>query len=206
MSMVSSIVRTGVRPALRLGGRVLTPQQRCELYGYWQNPDGYTAYPRYRVPGMWSKWGFRWSLFPMQIYEFTLDRVNPLTYVDKDGGRWQPDRHMFSDRASVPNFAHSIIDPGCIERPGWLHDSGYEDEGLYYCPPNGSLFEFRSMSRNELDTLLRWMALADVPPDSKNDVTESEAQAVYLAVYAGGWVPWNSHGPEHQKKMRELNP
>jgi hypothetical protein len=117
-------------------------------------------------------------------FEFILDPVNPLTYWDRDGGDWQPDRHFYTDRGSqgwlvakVPGFERN--------RLGYLfHDSAYEvvegrGHGLYYRGPADLEFTWRPLTRLQADTLMRDMLLTE-------GVRPWAARAIYWAVRAFG--------------------
>lgn len=80
--------------------------------------------------GLGALWGWRRK---RRQYEFTLDRVRPLTLCLYPGGWYcQPDRHGLTDLGSVPEVAESLLPRNCYE-PGFIvHDSACRERGLYF--------------------------------------------------------------------------
>ena len=100
------------------------------------------------------------------MFEFNLDPVNPLTFWDATGGDWQPDRHFYTDRGSIPACASWV--PGFQRnRLAYLfHDSAYEmvegrGHGLYYRGPADLEFTWRPLSMRQADDLMFDMLLTE---------------------------------------------
>lgn len=130
--------------------------------GYILNPMGYTLR---KIPAH-------------ELYEFTLDARNPLTYRLLDGTMITPNKHMITDMASIPLILQWIP---CFQKDRYIaplfHDSAYKDKGIW---ADG---KFYPMSRAEADALLFEIL------DSEN--AKVVKYAYWLAVRIGGGFSWN---------------
>jgi len=150
---------------------------RREKFGHFEN-----AIDGYKLPKIRDKW--RFGIFPKAIYEFTLDEDDPLTFVDTDGTRIQPDRHLAeTDMGSVPWLAQLAIPKDRFLLSFLFHDSAYKHHGLYFAVAGSDLFVFVPLSRKEVDDLLRQMCGAE-------GAWYQTRAAVYSAVRVGGWASW----------------
>jgi hypothetical protein len=102
------------------------------------------------------------------LFEFTLDQHAPLTYCD-GGHEWQPDRHMLTDRGSIPAVVSWI--PGFDRnRLAYLfHDSAYtlvrgRGHGLYVRAAGFHEYVFRKLTRRQADDMMRAMLLVEGVP------------------------------------------
>jgi hypothetical protein len=101
-----------------------------------------------------------------EMFEYTADPVNPLTYWDLNGGDWQPDRHFFTDRGSIPACVSWLPGFGRNRLAYLFHDSAYSlvegrGHGLYYRGPADLEFTWRPLAMREADDLMHAMLLAE---------------------------------------------
>lgn len=94
------------------------------------------------------------------VYEFALDPVAPLTFLDRNGDAWEPNRRYHTDQGSIPRFPPFVrmLIPKDRFLGFYLHDSGYVFGGLW---KHGA---FRVMTRKQVDDLLYDMIRADPKP------------------------------------------
>jgi hypothetical protein len=106
----------------------------------------------------WGFWPFRWS---KAIHTFQVDLRNPITWVDKDGMHWQPDRHEEeTDLGSIPPPLRSCFPQDEFE-PGYVfHDSAYKHGGLYCSVTLDGPYEFEKVTRKFADNLLADIIMA----------------------------------------------
>ena len=133
----------------------------------FENPAGYSICEDVEKSTWWTT-----------IYEYTA-REKALTFVNKHGTRYQPDRHFFTDQGSIPRFPPFIrmLIPKDRFLGFYLHDSAYMDKGLWI---DG---RFTPMTRKQVDDLLYDMILADPIPGSK-----ATAGLVWSHVRMYGWT------------------
>jgi hypothetical protein len=135
---------------------------------------------------------YQWQggMFGKQLYEFTNDLGNPLTYADKNGNIIRPDQHQITDMGSVPStlqywmpkwFAKDRYLPGFL-----FHDDSYKNNGWWFACPGG--WEFRKITRKQADLYLRQMII-DLGGSAGN------ATAIYWGVRLGGWRAWGKNEP-----------
>jgi len=137
----------------------------------FENPGGFDLH---YSPDLTTAW--------KTIYRFELCRRTPLSFVDRHGARWQPNRSFYTDQGSVPRFPPflRLIVPKDRFLAFYIHDSGYVFGGLYV---DG---KFRNMTRKAVDDLLYDMILADPKPGNR-----AVAYAVWMQVRLyGGWCGW----------------
>jgi hypothetical protein len=138
------------------------------MSGHFYNPKGYTLTPD---PAR-SRW---WKT----IHELQVDKKQPVTFCN-NGLEYRMDNHLFTDGGSVPKPFQFFISP--LRYIGFpFHDSGYLEGGLWVSPQFRDCFEFRKMSRREMDDLLYEMCLGDPNPSCL--VT---ADVIWAAVRLGG--------------------
>lgn len=129
-----------------------------------------------------ERWGLFWS---KAIHEFTLDPVSPLTWQDRQGGYWQPDRHeMETDLGSIPPPLRSWFPQDQFEPAYCLHDSAYNHGGMYFSTRLDGPYEFREVSRRWSDDMLADViyCLGGWAP---------RRGLIWAAVRAGGWASFN---------------
>lgn len=100
-------------------------------------------------------------------YIFTLHPTKPLTYVTPNDDRYQPDKHLETDMASVPRILQWLpgLDKDDHLLPAIYHDNAYK---LHYIWKNGHKYH---MTRKEADDMLR-------------DMIQSEGGAI------SSWIYW----------------
>lgn len=177
-------------------GRQFSSADRRRLYGYWKNPDGYTNYPRPELtrPPQVKIFGLGFSFMPRAVFEFTLDKDCPLTYVDVDGTEYQSDRHFFNDGPSVPTIVHCLVEPERFLPAGYMHDSMYEHQEVYRRLSGESVFTAMKVNRSFADALLYRSSVA-------GGLTPEEGWVVKTAVRAAGWYPWYFKGNRDERQV-----
>lgn len=125
------------------------------------------------------------GLFGRQIYEFTNDPSQPLTYEDGNTNLIRPDRHTFTDLGSVPKLLQARL-PGWFAKdrycPAYIfHDDAYARGGWWFAVAGG--WEFRKITRKQADQYL-WQMCRDLGAGRAN------AYAIYVGVRMGGWASW----------------
>ena len=152
-------------------------------YGHFQYEGGYKD-PVVRHVGFWGT----------PVYEFTLDAVNPLTFIQADGVAVQPDRHFFTDWGSIPKAVQLI--PG-FDAHDWLaflfHDSGYQNAGLYFKAPIATGFEFVAMTRLEVDDWMLNGIYAQGATERRERRAHFAGPIIYRAVRMFAWAPWDRY-------------
>jgi len=140
------------------------------MHGWFENQEGYTLrkIPSSRDP---------------TLYEFSLSRSKPLTFIWEDGSCWQPDRHEITDMGSLPRLAQLWIPKDRYLLSWMCHDSGYLKGGLYVSPRRGRPYEFVKMPRKQIDDFM-------FEGIRSEGGTWLQLEAIYWAVRAGGWINW----------------
>lgn len=153
-----------------------------ELYGYFENPLGYSL-----VKVADEARRFLWVLpLPSKaIYEVRLHKDHPLTFVRPNGVRIQFDRHTAkTDMGSVPPALQIFFHKDRFLKGYLFHDSGYLNHGLYFLFPGKDEYEFVEMERSEVDALLRTIIGA-------SGGNKTEMNMIWAGVRAGGGKGWN---------------
>lgn len=103
-----------------------------------------------------EKWGLIWPLtWSKAIHSFKLDERHPITWVDRNGGHWQPDRHENeTDLGSIPPPLRSCFPQDEYEPAYIFHDSAYKHGGLYFSVTLDGPYRFVATSRRQADDLL----------------------------------------------------
>lgn len=102
--------------------------------------------------------GFYWWGWPKPpTYHITIDRQNPLYFVDRYGRKLTPRRKYDSDLASIPPPFDRIWSPAEFKLSGIIHDDCCKNGGLYLINDKGAQ-SFLPMTRKEADTLIEDMA------------------------------------------------
>ena len=103
-------------------------------------------------------WPFKWT---KAIHSFQVNLRNPITWVDRDGMHWQPDRHENeTDLGSIPPPLRSCF-PQDEYEPGYVfHDSAYRHGGLYASVSLDGPYGFVPVSRRFADDLLADIIMA----------------------------------------------
>lgn len=154
----------------------------------WINPDGIW------VQELEGEFDGPIPIFRRQLYNVRLDRYHPLTLVDHDGIKWQPDRVMsrinfgsiFWPVNMIPGFR-----PTSHKRPTAFHDCGYLYHGLYReVIPESEVFEFVPLERDEVDSICLIDAMGA-------DGTPVVGRVYDIAVNYGGKRSWErSYDPK----------
>ena len=126
------------------------------------------------------------GMFGKQLYEFTNDARDPLTYEDTNGNLIRPDRHTTTDLGSVPRVLQARL-PGWFAKDRWTaayiyHDDAYSSGGWWFAVEGG--WEFRKIERKMADKYLRQM-IRDLGGSWGN------AAAIYWGVRLGGFRAWD---------------
>lgn len=124
-----------------------------------------------------------------QLYEFTNDPQDPLTYHAHNGFLIRPDQHQITDMGSVPLLLQAFI-PSWFSKDRWLaafiyHDDAYQNHGWWFAVHGG--WKFRQASRKTADKMLYQMVR--VLGGSK-----ANAWAIYAGVRIGGKKAWKNGG------------
>lgn len=136
-----------------------------------------------------------WFLWRKPIYEFRNCPHRPLTLELPGGRRIRPDNHFLTDLGSIPPFLTPLYGSASFEPAFILHDSGYEDHGLWVANPGADIFLFVRMDRRTVDRLLRIGVWAD-------DGNRVDRTVIYGAVRAGGWGVWRRRAEYSIDKRR----
>ena len=117
-------------------------------------------------------------------YDFTLDPVAPLTYHDGRGGKYQPNRHYTrqakddtTDMGSIPKCLQWLIAKDKYLLAFIYHDSAWEHEGVWYCPPGYEHYIFQRMTLYESNAMLQRMVVADAAGDPLIGFREAQRDA-----------------------------
>jgi len=142
-------------------------------------------------------------IFKKTIYEFTLNEKNPLIFVHPDGTWYMPDRHFFTDQASIPRVLQTLVPKDRFIGP-YLHDSCYRHKGLWVSRTQGRSWLFDDMLREEADELLRLMCIYDPFPTNR-----ATAFAIWAGCRMGGWYGWgrgDERTPEMKNRIDDTKP
>ena len=128
--------------------------------------------------------GWDGKIFGKEMFEFTNDPHDPLTFADDILIR--PDNHFRTDMGSVPRTLQFIA-PRWFNRFRYpqsyiLHDSGYSHHG-HWVAANGSDWHFVKMTRKQVDDLLYDMIIAE-------GGSHANARTIWLGVRLGGRGAW----------------
>lgn len=128
-------------------------------------------------------------LTPKPIFGFTLDPVNPLTFVN-DAGLWvRPAGYFETDCGSVPPCLQGIAGPLDSYRGFFMHDSAFDNHGWWESIDQGKTWQFVLKSEQEVNDALYDWCRAD-------GVDWVESHEIEWAVNIGGTALWNGHpGP-----------
>jgi hypothetical protein len=115
------------------------------------------------------------------VFEFSL--VTPrLTWIEEDGGKWEPDQHFLTDGMSGGWLVSAFIHCTTMQFVGpYFHDSAYRHGGLWL----GGVFV--EMTKLQIDWLLARMIAAD-------GGRWSQAIAVYVGLQTPvSWYVWHRY-------------
>ena len=136
-----------------------------------------------------QRWGFFWV---KRIWEFRLAPEHPLTFVDRFGDEWQPDRHEEeTDLGSEPPPLRSWFPHDEHPLSYLFHDSACRHAGLWWRvvgAPEAAPFVFLPVSRREADYKLRaeWMPTESALSGGRRWVR----WPVWVGVRIGAGVRW----------------
>jgi len=128
--------------------------------------------------------------FPVPLYDFVNDEVEPLTFHCEDGVWLRPaSKFKNFDHGSVPGRAQSLVPATCAPRSFVFHDSGFENHGHWVSRDQGKRWTFERLSQHATNHLLYRMMIVE----GNRATTAWEA---FAGVQAGGSDMWNNHlGP-----------
>jgi len=130
---------------------------------------------------------FGLRIFPKDLFLFTDNPADPLTYRAFDSTLYRPGATLETDKGSIPPFLRIFIRPSAYERAYIMHDYGYRHGGfLVQKIGENPGFVFVRMSRQEIDLLLREMIL-------NSGGSRTKASAVYAGVKIGSGPAWRRH-------------
>jgi len=104
----------------------------------------------------WLRQESWWGLWKVDIWEYFTNPGYPLTHIQPDGTRTQPDRHFITDFGSIPpplmsfpsfsrtRFIHAYL----------MHDSGYKHGWLWTMKPGTVAYVFTLYTKAQMDDLL----------------------------------------------------
>ncbi len=141
-------------------------------------------------------------LFNAPLFEYTMVTPN-LTFTNKRGVQYQPDRHFNTDGGSIPPIVQSSfilhLNPFDFLRSYLYHDCGFIYGGLYIKYPGEEEFKFRLLDRRQVNALLAVM----MPFDG---ALISDVIAIYTAVNIGSIFVWDHEvKPLKQREERRKN-
>ena len=131
-------------------------------------------------PGGWDG-----GWFGKEMFEFTNDDADPLTYANAKGQIIRPDHHFRTDMGSVPRTLQSLL-PWWFDRFRFpksyiFHDSGYKHGGHWFAVTGG--WAFKSLTRRCVDDFLHEMILAE-------GGSTANARTIWAGVRMGGRFSW----------------
>lgn len=144
------------------------------------NIEGYTCPKVLDKPQGLFGWGV-----PKAIYQFDLDKKNPLTLHYIDGLYYRPNKHFLTDQGSVPRFAQTFIPKDRFLLSFLFHDSAYIDGGLWVCGTYDGEYKFVEMTRAEIDSMLYHMIRLEPCPGGC-----VSSSVVWIGVRLGGAFYW----------------
>ena len=122
-------------------------------------------------------------IFFRKLWEYTEDPADPLTYHKPNGARIRACKHMITDMGSVPLSTQMFISKDGYLKSYIIHDSGYEEQGLWVARPGSDEFKFVHLSRLIVDDLLR----ACIRAQGGNGFVRN---LIHRAVRIGGGKVW----------------
>ena len=130
-------------------------------------------------------WGI--PIFPKELYQFTNNPDDPLTYRAVNGTLYRTGTSFQTDKGSVPPFIRIFIRPSAYERSYAFHDYGYKHGGFFQSRGGVDAgYVFVPMSRLEVDRLLREMIVA-------SRGCRATAAIVYAGVRIGAGRAWENY-------------
>lgn len=127
--------------------------------------------------------------FPVPIFDFINDPVDPLTFHCADGTRFRPaSRFAGYDHGSVPGRAQSVVPATCATRSFVFHDSSFGNHG-HWVSRNRGPFLFESLKFHETNHLMLRMMNVEGNPVRR-------CWVAFEGVQVGGGETWRDHkGP-----------
>ena len=119
------------------------------------------------------------------IYEITM--IGEPLQFDLGIVSYQPNKHYFSDLGSTPlgigkdTYLFSYL----------IHDSAYQQRGLYVYSLKSGVFLFHAMSRPEIDCLFREMIIEEGALRGRPTRAILLAPLMWGMVRLCGWSHWN---------------
>ena len=125
--------------------------------------------------------------FPVPLYDFVNDTIEPLTFHCADGTLYRPaSRFKNFDHGSVPGRLQSLVPATCAPRSFVFHDSGFENHGLWVSRDGGKTWKFERMSLHATNHLLYRMMVVE-------GNSERTAYEAFIGVQVGGSDMWKKH-------------
>lgn len=126
---------------------------------------------------------------PKPIYRFDNDLFDPLTWIN-DNGTWaRPAQSFETDMGSVPAILQGIVSPLASSRGFPMHDSAFENHGLWISADKGATWVFILLTEQDVNDALHEWCRAD-------EVNQIESEEILWGVQLGGTALWNGHkGP-----------
>ena len=129
------------------------------------------------------------GLEPKPIYKFSLDPVDPLTWIDNEGQWVRCAQSYETDMGSVPAGLENVASPLASPCGFPFHDSAFENHGWWESKDEGKTWAFVLKTEQEVnDALYHWCR--------SEGVDWIESNQIEWGVELGGGAMWNGHtGP-----------
>jgi len=137
----------------------------------------------------WTRNEMRYG-FPVPLYDFINDEIEPLTFHCADGTLYRPaSRFKDFDHGTVPGRLQGLVPATCAPRSFVFHDSGFLNHGHWVSTDEGKTWLFVRLSQHATNHLLYRMMVVE-------GNSEGTAWKAFEGVQIGGSGMWRNHmGP-----------
>jgi hypothetical protein len=128
--------------------------------------------------------------FPVPLYDFVNDDVDPLTFHCADGRLLRPASWFKDfDHGSVPGRLQGLVPATCAPRAFVFHDSAFENHGHWVSKDGGKTWAFVELSQHQANHILYRLMVVE-------GNSEATAWKAFAGVQVGGKEMWHKHtGP-----------